>query len=156
MRFYYGYISGTYMHHSNYIGMIPCTHVKDIMEHTYEGDTSTSKLENFGLDNGWSSVVALETDIDLDCIATPIRSVMELLLEKKFSEARYMIQTMFAANVGIQELSIACCDKLMKFDKDGDIYTFLCENIPLFQTTLVNRTNYLLKQKELAKRNKRK
>lgn len=155
MQFYYGFISGTYMHDMKHINMLPSCKVDDIMNHTYHATTEESKLGDFGFDRGWSSVIADKIDIDLDVIANPVRSVMELLLNHKWEDAEYMIQNMFQSNVGIQTLAIACCDKLMKFDEDGAMYEFLCKNIPMYRTTLMQRTALLLRQEERNKKRKK-
>lgn len=154
MKFYYGYISGTYMHGMNHVSMLPTCRVDFIMDKTYCATTEESKLGDFGLDKGWSSIIADKVDIDLDVVANPVRSVAELLLNHKWEEAEYMMQHMFISNVGLQVLSIACCDRLMKFDEDGTIFEFLCEHIPMFRTTLMQRTALLLKQEERRKKQK--
>lgn len=154
MKFYYGYISGTYMHSMNHISMLRLSKVDDIMSETYCTTTEESKLGDFGLDIGWSSFIADKIDIDLTVVANPVRAVAELLLNHKWEAAKYMMQNMFTSNVGMQVLSIACCDKLMKFDTDGSIFDFLCENIPMFRTTLMQRTALMLKQEERRKKQK--
>lgn len=154
MKFYYGYISGTYLHNKNNVGMMPCTDIKSIVEHTYSKDTEDSVFQRWGIEDGWSSVITEKVDWDFTYVANPIRTVLELLYDHKFADAECILRNMFGNNVSSQEVSIACCDLLMKYDKDGKIYDFLVEHIPLFQTTMVNRANFLLKQKELEKQRK--
>lgn len=156
MTFYYGYISGTYMHDMKHVGMLPTFRADDIMKETYLANTEESKLGDYGLDKGWSSVIADKVDIDLTVVANPVRTVMEFLLAHKWEQAKYMIDNMFASNVGLQTVAIACCDYLMKFDNNGAIHDFLCENIPLFRTTLMQRTAFLLRKQEIDKREKKK
>ena len=152
MLFYYGYISGTYRHNKNNVGMLPCTDINSIIQHTYCRNTEDSKFGNFGLDDGWSCVFADKVDWDLTVVADPIRTVLELLYDRKFDEAKYLIEQLFRNNVSTQEISISCCDKLMKYDDDGKIYDFLCETLPLFKTTMVNWTANMLRQKEKEKK----
>lgn len=156
MKFYYGYISGTYLPEGKFTGLLPCIKEEDILLHTYEGDTSTSKLESYGLDSGWSSVIAEKIDLNLDVIANPIRSVLELLLEHKFDDVKYMIDNMFGHNVSCQAVAVAISDKLMKYDEDGSIYDWACQNVPMFRVTLANRTAFLLRKEEIENKKKNK
>lgn len=156
MRFYYGYISGTYLPEGKFTGLLPCRDVENILLHTYEGDSSVSKLGSYGLDSGWSSVIATDIDLNLDVIANPIRSILELLLEHKFDDAKYMTDNMFEHNVSVQSVAVAIADKLMKLDEDGSIYEWAAINIPMFRVTLANRTAFLLRSQEVAKNGKKK
>lgn len=148
MQFYYGYISGTYLHNKNHIAMMTNTDKNTIIKNTFCMNSQDSKFGNYGLASGWSSTIADDVDWDLTVVANPIRTMLELLYEHKFDLAEYMINQMFTANVGLQELAIACCDLLMPYDDTAEIFDFLCKKIPLFRTTMMQRTAYRLRREK--------
>lgn len=149
MQFYYGYISGSYLHNKNHIALLSDTSKQEIILNTFIKEEKDSKFGRFGLSNGWSSIIADDVDWDLTLVADPIRTMLELLYEKKFTLADYMIKHMFTATAGLQELAIACCDMLLRYDDNAEIFDFLCKRIPLFRTTVTQRTAYIMKRKGL-------
>lgn len=156
MQFYYGYVSGSYLHNKNHIALLSDTSKEDIIRNTFLKEENESKFGRFGLTNGWSSTIADDVDWDLTLIAGPIRTMLELLYERKFCLAEHMINHMFTATAGLQELAIACCDMLLKYDENAEIFDFLCKHIPLFRTTVVQRTAYVMKQKGMIPTGKKK
>ena len=145
MKYFYGYISGTYLFSGRFTKMLTGIKPDVILQNTFEGSTEESPFGDFGLEDGWSSYIADKCDLYLDNVANPIRAILDLLYTEKYEQAEFLLNRMFQSTVSLSEIGIACCDKLLKYDENGKRFDFLEKHIPQFKTIVIQRHAALLK-----------